>query len=481
MNNEFNRIRDYFIGRYVNEKLKIKPVSSCLNSYSFYFENKVVIKCYRTQNTIGIALSKAYINKINEIDYIKPYSEAVTFSGRGNQPFEAYIIYTSQDNCITQSPHYDEIIGICDKYINDALIPGCHPQTTTADQTTHTNSKINSSIHIDKDGAYFHPDGIIASDIPEIDNNELLINSCVLDAFREIIQQACHERTGRLIWPIYSPVLNDGSGLLRISEQELKHQFINAAQSKFPTPYKFSVETPTIDAYKFNKKPRICGRDHRGTSARFDLTIYTNHSVNGSTHTFDILSHVEFKQGNGVDHDIIKDLLKLANEPYCPEIQNEEDRRKIAQSYTNNLKSKNHYFIHLIDSFSKSTFESLNKKYFGLNGRFIFNASPSDNESPINNETDLEENSNEINNFSSEDLEEIPTDEHDENSYNVHDTIHRCLTISNNTIYIYVLIMRDTYTNHGNPTIFRINYNDGLRRFISGERVNLNDIWKRIL
>ncbi|MBQ9242323.1 MAG: hypothetical protein IJ165_03720 [Proteobacteria bacterium] len=290
----------------------------------------------------------------------------------------------------------------------------------------------------------------------------------------------------QIVYPIYSPLQPSGQKELRTSEQELKQTFlrclsVDSFNSSLAVQHEhvFSVETPTIDGYDFSKTPKVSHHfdEDPGTSARFDMTIYEQLENRRS-----IINHIEFKHGNGDRSEITKDLLKLSNEPYCPSIKDQEQREKIEAAYGSDLKSKTHYFIHLIDSFNRKTLQSLTSKYFGWDENLRIHKWDGD--------------------------------------YLVYQDILRCCRAnksqndteqqeySNNSIYIYVLI---TTNNLGDKkeALYRINYiewlekikhyQDKLQKYnieqqaiVDGtpitsdcisepEKVIINDIWKRIL
>ena len=112
----------------------------------------------------------------------------------------------------------------------------------------------------------------------------------------------------RLIFPPYSASKEEKErGELRVSEQELRFTFVEkfiAYCEDKKLGYRYSVETPTNDKYRFkdNEAPHI---DDNGISGNLDLTI---HDTSGKR-----LCLIEFKANNPEPQDIEKDLVKLTN------------------------------------------------------------------------------------------------------------------------------------------------------------------------
>lgn len=137
----------------------------------------------------------------------------------------------------------------------------------------------------------------------------------------------------RLLVPQY----RDGGG--RISEQELKHVFIQEFLS-CPTfeGWKYSIETPSVNIYKFTcgHKPLSefkIGPDHGGRSANIDLCLYCDNKPS-------VL--IEFKANNPGYFEHGKDFFKLENEP------------------NDSLK----YFVELYQNTNKATMKSIEEKLF---------------------------------------------------------------------------------------------------------------------
>ena len=68
----------------------------------------------------------------------------------------------------------------------------------------------------------------------------------------------------------------------RISEQELKYSFIETFIEKGPNGYTYSVETPTVETYRFSEKgeklnkPQCCtiANGVRGRKGNIDVVLY---------------------------------------------------------------------------------------------------------------------------------------------------------------------------------------------------------------
>lgn len=163
----------------------------------------------------------------------------------------------------------------------------------------------------------------------------------------------------KLIWPKYSPLRNSNINesahehdLKRFSEQELKQIFIAQLKSSENPNIYYSVETPTLDGYKFSGDyPEILHHADRGQSGNFDLTIYDSNQV--------IQNHIEFKSGNPERKGITKDLLKLCNEPFCHEVRNQ----LIDPDEKTYKPGCQHYFIHILDRCENQTLQSLGIKF----------------------------------------------------------------------------------------------------------------------
>ena len=181
------------------------------------------------------------------------------------------------------------------------------------------------------------------------------------NTFKDMIQMTekpnAEEGWPKLIWPKYSPFRKSAKNVeIRFSEQELKQRFIVQLEDSLDKFF-YSVETPTIDGYRFSGDyPMILHHDNGGQSGNFDLTIYDSNQV--------IQHHIEFKSGTPASNEITKDLLKLCNEPYCYDLPK---YKKNALKKEEDAEHRYHYFIHMLDRFGSNTLESLEDKILPTN------------------------------------------------------------------------------------------------------------------
>ena len=120
---------------------------------------------------------------------------------------------------------------------------------------------------------------------------------------------------------------NNGEKEIRISEQELRFQFVEEFVKRSKAGYFYSVETPTESKYSFGKKfcdIRVDEID--GQSALSDMMIYKREDGKYQRNL-----NIEFKHANVELAHIAKDILKLVNE------------------------SQNGAFIHLLDNTDSGT------------------------------------------------------------------------------------------------------------------------------
>lgn len=119
----------------------------------------------------------------------------------------------------------------------------------------------------------------------------------LLDAYHAALLDAYHPRSnGGILFPCYR------SGKRRISEQELRQQFIEEVRRTYPSWY-YSVETPTESCYDFKHGVEAT---EKGRSARFDLTLYDE-----QRHP---IAFIEFKaHGRTTQPSYAKDFSKLAH------------------------------------------------------------------------------------------------------------------------------------------------------------------------
>ena len=130
------------------------------------------------------------------------------------------------------------------------------------------------------------------------------IESLLKESFAELKKLICkEENSSRIVIPYYR------DAQVRYSEQELKQVFLNLLEKK--SNYKFSVETPTINVYRFSEEdddtPKVCKQPTKGyRSAQIDVTVYSSN----------IKNHIEFKYGQVESNafPIEKDLLKMIAE-----------------------------------------------------------------------------------------------------------------------------------------------------------------------
>ncbi len=450
----------------------IQRISKNKNDISFKrkLDGLVVLKCCRSSDHINIALSykelsHSCMNRIQELEsqeihpYIKLYG---TFDKR--KPFICF--YASRPDPNNQGTfleyRVDDILDICQIYL----------KTINLDNISNTN---NQDVPLFNYRGANYNSLKLQMDDSHIEDS-LNIEGILTDTCRELHEylKNNNQQHGGLVFPVYSPFVRPTADRDRLSEQELKQRFIHHLSIVSPN-ISYSVETPTIDGYSFKNAPTVLhhqllntssvddeddlpinilpdevttNSSKGGQSARFDLTLYDFVSRDSDSPRYTIRSHIEFKQGAVTPHEIIKDLLKLSYEPYCPEIPSEY-RERINNIFgcDNNLKYRNQYFIHILDAFNQNTIYALTRKYFNLNNELIYN---------INGEY-----------------------------REVYENIARYLDDTHNRIYIFIL----TININQNPEIYRINYGDSLKHFITAsdtssnniQQVNLNDIWKRIL
>ena len=156
----------------------------------------------------------------------------------------------------------------------------------------------------------------------------------LLDAYHAALPDAYHPRNnGGILFPCYR------SGKPRISEQELRQQFIEEVRRTYPSWY-YSVETPTESCYDFQHGVEAT---EKGRSARFDLTLYDE-----QRHP---IAFIEFKaHGRTTQPNYEKDFLKLVQ--------------------TNGVVCR--LFVQLFEGFDDTTLNNLVEKKLGPS----FNAVP---------------------------------------------------------------------------------------------------------
>lgn len=107
----------------------------------------------------------------------------------------------------------------------------------------------------------------------------------------------------QLIFPMKKQAKGD---IDRISEQELRQLFIEVFKEKY-TDLFYSVETPTIEKYRF--RDSVESKDLKKQSALHDMCVYEKVGNN-----FTRKLNIEFKYGNGAVKNTSKDIQKLVME-----------------------------------------------------------------------------------------------------------------------------------------------------------------------
>ena len=165
------------------------------------------------------------------------------------------------------------------------------------------------------------------------------------DILKELYKNGTSANTKLIIPPYYHSKKNtngDQKICFRLSEQELRFLFVEQISKLLPDGYSYSIESPTLQLYRFTKKgeklkPLLRGE---GESGNFDFTIQQSGHVEAI---------VEFKARTLDSFSYAKDLCKLWNP-----IEGQDALR---------------YFIIVFESLTKSKYESLidaikNNKYF---------------------------------------------------------------------------------------------------------------------
>lgn len=159
------------------------------------------------------------------------------------------------------------------------------------------------------------------------------LNTLCDRAFEALLDAYDNRSNGGILFPCYR------SGKPRISEQELRQQFIEVVRRDHPSWY-YSVETPTASCYDFKHGGEAT---EKGRSARFDLTLYDE-----QRHP---IAYIEFKaHGRTTQPNYAKDFSKLAH------IEGDVCR----------------LFVQLFEGFKETTLENLVKEKLGPS----FNAVP---------------------------------------------------------------------------------------------------------
>ncbi len=98
----------------------------------------------------------------------------------------------------------------------------------------------------------------------------------------------------------------------RISEQEIKCCFIEIFVKDAPKGYLYSVETPTIEKYRFSEKGKqvIPRKDPNGRRGNIDLVIFRGNNADENR-----VAILEFKANFVDNYKYAKDFCKLKEEP----------------------------------------------------------------------------------------------------------------------------------------------------------------------
>ncbi len=129
---------------------------------------------------------------------------------------------------------------------------------------------------------------------------------------------------------------------VRISEQELRFIFVEQLNKEISNGWNvfYSVETPTIDTYRFKDiEPQI---DHNGQSASFDLVIHDK--------DYKRIALIEFKANNADEHEHKKDFVKLSNPVESKGIDT--------------------FFVEIVNGTNNGTYNSLKQKTKNYTGDF---------------------------------------------------------------------------------------------------------------
>lgn len=161
------------------------------------------------------------------------------------------------------------------------------------------------------------------------------LNTLCDRAFEALLDAYQDRSNGGILFPRYR------SKKLRISEQELRQQFIEEVRRTYPSWY-YSVETPTESCYDFQHGVEAT---EKGRSARFDLTLYDE-----QRHP---KAFIEFKaHGRTTQPNYEKDFLKL--------VQTNGDVCRL--------------FVQLFEGFKEATLENLVKEKLGPSFKAVHSA-----------------------------------------------------------------------------------------------------------
>lgn len=153
------------------------------------------------------------------------------------------------------------------------------------------------------------------------------IETMIINSLNELKKVECiNESPKKFHEKLVFPVKRDDS--IRISEQEARIMFIRQLDKAIDTQYKYAIEAPTYEPYKFNGE--------KGRSGNIDLCIYNE---NGKR-----ISLIEFKALNPQQFSYSKDFEKLLF-----------DGKKDEE-----LKN---YFIQILINIDNGTIGNIKKKY----------------------------------------------------------------------------------------------------------------------
>jgi hypothetical protein len=132
-----------------------------------------------------------------------------------------------------------------------------------------------------------------------------------IDKKRKVNKSKSLELNKQLIFPmkIQGKELNKVD---RISEQELRQLFIEEFKETYKEKDKdlyFSIETPTLNKYRFGTKYGEIEVNENGQSALLDMCIFKRDGEK-----YNRVLNIEFKHQNAALKNIAKDILKLMHE-----------------------------------------------------------------------------------------------------------------------------------------------------------------------
>ena len=137
----------------------------------------------------------------------------------------------------------------------------------------------------------------------------------------------------QLIFPNKEQAKGD---IKRISEQELRLLFIEEFKKDNKVLF-YSIETPTVNKFRFGKSYADIKTDKEGQSASLDMCVFEKKS-----NKYERLLNIEFKHKNASINQIGKDVLKLMHE------------------------KQNGAFIHLLNNTDRGTLRNVSKTREGV-------------------------------------------------------------------------------------------------------------------